>query len=444
MKNIIAATLAVACVALLATACDTVAPSPTVAVDFAEGVRAYEQQDYEAALREFRPLAEHGNVGAQWRLGVMYGDGRGVDKDYRQAEEWFRMAAERGHMGSQRALGSLYMSGIHDEIIPRDLRRSAQWFRRAAEQDDASAQYVLGLMYDMGAGLPQSQIRAYVWHSLAATHGLEPAREAREELRMGMTDTQIDHAQQFSGELYDWIAEGADGTPPRLHLGDAGAEPPNSRGTGFLIGHDRTDDPPSAWIVTNNHVIEDCDSERVTVQRGDSKSYVATVRHGDAAADLALLKTASEVGKKTATFSESQYASRAERVWVAGYPHRWVLPSDLNVVDGVVSALAGTEDDPRYLQITAPVQMGNSGGPLLDVAGNVIGVVKSKINALAILEKTGDLPQLGAYAIKAGLVRGFLDIHRVDYRRRPSDKTLDSEQLDLLADSFTVAIGCLH
>lgn len=127
---------------------------------------------------------------------------------------------------------------------------------------------------------------------------------------------------------------------------------------------------------------------------------------------------------------------------VAGYPLRGLLSDRLNVTNGNVSALAGLGGDPKRLRITAPVQPGNSGGPLLDATGNVIGVVVSKLDAVRTAELTGDIPQNVNFAIKGALVRGFLDIHGAAYRRQASDVKLAPEQLAERARAFTVAVHC--
>ncbi len=92
-----------------------------------------------------------------------------------------------------------------------------------------------------------------------------------------------------------------------------------------------------------------------------------------------------------------------------GFPLPGLLASEANVTTGTVSALAGIGNDTRFLQMTAPVQPGNSGGPLLDLEGRVVGVVVSKLDALKVASATGDIPQNVNFAIKAGVVRSFLD-----------------------------------
>jgi S1-C subfamily serine protease len=97
-----------------------------------------------------------------------------------------------------------------------------------------------------------------------------------------------------------------------------------------------------------------------------------------------------------------------DSVVVYGFPLVNVLASQGNLTTGSISALAGLGNDSRMLQISAPVQPGNSGGPLLDSYGTVVGVVVMKLNARMVQETTGDLPQNVNFAIKGSVAREFL------------------------------------
>ena len=92
-----------------------------------------------------------------------------------------------------------------------------------------------------------------------------------------------------------------------------------------------------------------------------------------------------------------------------GFPFHGLLTSDFTVTTGIISSLAGLFNDARFLQISAPVQPGNSGGPLLDTSGNIVGVVAEKLNALRVAKATGDIPENINFAIKTGALRDFLD-----------------------------------
>lgn len=92
-----------------------------------------------------------------------------------------------------------------------------------------------------------------------------------------------------------------------------------------------------------------------------------------------------------------------------GFPLPTVLQNGLNVTVGNVSSLAGFGGNSALLQMTAPVQPGNSGGPLLDRAGNVVGVIVSKLDALEIMKATGDIPQNINFAVQGTIARLFLE-----------------------------------
>src|SRR5439155_21695916 len=95
---------------------------------------------------------------------------------------------------------------------------------------------------------------------------------------------------------------------------------------------------------------------------------------------------------------------QGDGIVAVGFPLRGLLASGPNVTTGTISALAGLGDDSRYLQITAPVQPGSSGGPLLDQSGNVVGVVVGKLDALRVAQAIGDIPQNVNFAINAAVI----------------------------------------
>ena len=112
-----------------------------VAADFDAGFAAYQKGDYALALREWTPLAEQGDAGAQLVLEGMYHNGHGVSQDDKTAAKWFVLAAEQGHAVAQFSLGVMYRKG---QGVSQNYKTAAKWFRLAAEQGDAAAQFNLG------------------------------------------------------------------------------------------------------------------------------------------------------------------------------------------------------------------------------------------------------------------------------------------------------------
>jgi hypothetical protein len=113
------------------------------------------------------------------------------------------------------------------------------------------------------------------------------------------------------------------------------------------------------------------------------------------------------------------------------------------VTNGIINALAGLEDDPSRVQISAPVQPGNSGGPLLDRSGNVVGVVVEKLNATWTAKKfSGDIPQNVNFAIKPEVLRLFLEANRLQFRQAASGPKIGTVDLASRARQFTVKVEC--
>lgn len=183
---------------------------------------------------------------------------------------------------------------------------------------------------------------------------------------------------------------------------DQGAAPSfDSSGTGFVVSED-------GWLLTNAHVARSCKTllvgdHHVVDQRildGDNDLALLHVKDGALGKPLPLSKTAPRLG---------------EDILALGFPLRSILADSLNVTRGNVSSLMGLMNDPRYLQISAPVQPGNSGGPLVDLSGRVVGVVTAKLNAVAVADATGDIPQAINFAIRPENATRFLDANGIHY-----------------------------
>ena len=165
--------------------------------DFDDGVEAYNRGDYATALQEFRPLAEQGDANAQFNLGFMYDNGKGVPENDAEAAKWHRKAAEQGDVMAQYSLGGMYFRG---EGVSQNFTEAVKWFRKAAEQGDAYAQVNLGFMYGTGEGVPMNYVKAYMWYSLAKAQGNEDAAKGLYIIEKEMNTDQIAKAQVLATE----------------------------------------------------------------------------------------------------------------------------------------------------------------------------------------------------------------------------------------------------
>ena len=105
--------------------------------DFQKGVEAYNKGDFATALKEWTPLAEQGNVKAQYNLGLMYDMGKGVLQDYKEAVRWYQLAAEQGYSSAQHNLGLLYFNG---QGISQDHQEAVKWITLSADQGEVESQ----------------------------------------------------------------------------------------------------------------------------------------------------------------------------------------------------------------------------------------------------------------------------------------------------------------
>ncbi|MDG4549179.1 MAG: trypsin-like peptidase domain-containing protein [Candidatus Contendobacter sp.] len=202
-------------------------------------------------------------------------------------------------------------------------------------------------------------------------------------------------------------------------------------GTGFCVH-------PDGYVLTNHHVIE---GAREILARSPRQRCALEPVFADPTNDLALLRAAAPLAG-VAVFRDGPQARLGEAVMVVGYPLGGLLGSGPQVTTGNVSSLIGLGDDTRSLQFTAPTQSGNSGGPLLDGDGAVVGVVSSKLNVVRVHEMTGDIPQNVNFAIKAALARGFLEAAGVDYQSRLPRPTRATADIAAEARDFVVKIEC--
>lgn len=167
-------------------------------------------------------------------------------------------------------------------------------------------------------------------------------------------------------------------------------------GTGFFISQD-------GHILTNYHVIEGAKSIEVSSFDGDmNKSYHAQVEVCDKQNDLAIIKiTEDSPLLQSLPYSfKFETSDVGEECWVLGYPLTTTMGNDIKLTNGIISSKSGFEGNIAQYQISAPVQPGNSGGPVFDKSGQVIGVVQAKhMDAENV-----------SYAIKMNYVRNLIDM----------------------------------
>ncbi len=360
----------------------------TLGVRYATGDHV--EQDIAAAVKWWQKGADQGFADAQAVLGACYSEGRGVPLDHPRAILWYRKAAEQGHSLAQYTLAVCYGKG---KGVAKDLAQAAFWYHKAAEQGKAQAQSNLGVCYVKGDGVKQNCVEAYKWFNLASKQGVEAAHDNLARLESLMMPEQIAKARWLVGEFKARNIS----TRSSVSIDGIADFRCSSSGTGFFVTQD-------GFLVTSYHVVERASEIRLFSIAG---YFAARAVKVDAANDLVLRKAEGKFAPLPVA------ASRAVRsgntVATVGFPNIGLQGFAPKLAKGEIASLTGARDDPRYFQISVPVQPGNSGGALVDERGNVVGVVSAKLNAAATLSTTGALPENVNYAVKSSLLLSFLE-----------------------------------
>jgi len=341
-------------------------------------------QDLKEAFKWFSKAGEQGHAEAQLNIGIMYSEGKGMEQNMAEAVRWYLAAAELGLDTAQFNLALAYFNGTG---ISRDYQEALKWYLCAAEQGQPNAQFNLALMYLSME--PANLIAAYKWLSLTAVQGNSNAAAACKALKNGEVIKQGERrigpmtAEQISEAERQVTAFVPKKSPPREGHSrgtiitpeiDFGEDPrPRGTGTAFAVSDD-------GFMLTNFHVVEDASSIKVRTKDG---TLPAQLIKSDKINDLAVLKANAALCPLPVT--QSSLVKLGQSVFTIGFPRVLLQGFSPKLAKGDISSLKGMRDDPHQFQISAPLQPGNSGGPLVDDYGNVVGVVVAKLNPSATL-----------------------------------------------------------
>lgn len=426
-------------------------------------------KDAVKAVEWYQKAAAQGHADAQFKLGGMYYTGKGVPKDATKAGEWYQKAAEQGDANAQYNLGLMYNRG---EGVPKDAAKEVEWYQKAAEQGHAQAQFILGVMYNIGRGVPKNAtkavewiqkaaaqgldgaqfslgehyyegdgvskdwVRAYAWYNLASAQGDYPLyfseqyREHRDSLEKKLTPVQRAEGQRLSSNWKKGDTMLA-GSTPGVESADSKPSKQNT-GTAFTVSSD-------GHALTNHHVINGCTEVKVAGREGAAKVITS-----DSVNDLALLQLPDKSVDIAKLNPDPGKLRQGEDIIVFGYPLNFVLSSGGNLTPGTLSALTGLGNNTNQLQITAPIQPGSSGSPVMDKKGNVVGLVSMKLDDGKMAKATGQVGQNVNFAVNGQTVRAFLDTNNVSYKTGGGFFSTEKSNADIAdeARKWTVLVEC--
>lgn len=187
--------------------------------------------------------------------------------------------------------------------------------------------------------------------------------------------------------------------------------------------------------ITNQHVVEGC--SEVTIA-GKGKANVTAI---DQANDLALIKLLDGVPTEAVRF-RTQTAQLGEQAFVLGFPLAGTLDNGLNFTTGTVSSLAGIGGNSTMVQFTAPIQPGNSGGPIVDTQGRLVGITVAKLKDIETLKSSGQLPQNVNFGIKSEIAIGFLALNGLNVQSEENGAPLQTTEIATKGRGFTFQVFC--
>ena len=331
-------------------------------------------KNLEQAFRWWKKAAKQGDADGQFAVALSYWLGDSVGKDDEEALKWYRKAANQGHVVAQNNLAKMYNDyalklkkdeekDYSEEGSKYYFEMAARWYFRAAQSGNPIAQWNIGRRFEKGKDkVPQDFVEAYYWYGLAlknkaglkgSTVKVSDINKARERIRKSLGDDK---------ELISQIQEQVDNWQPKQLV---------SSGTGFYCDNQ--------FILTNEHVVRSSDEFCIPYRR-------VTLKDNDRDLDLALLYdergNTNENGNAVTAAFRLEDVEVGEKIFSFGYPLSDRLSYEGNLTDGIISGLSDIIIGPRpevRFQHTAPIQPGNSGGPIFDALGKVIGISVSML-----------------------------------------------------------------
>tara|TARA_E500000178_G_C16940707_1_gene716255 strand:+ start:204 stop:1181 length:978 start_codon:yes stop_codon:yes gene_type:complete len=200
-------------------------------------------------------------------------------------------------------------------------------------------------------------------------------------------------------------------------------------GTAFFISDE-------GHLITNHHVVNYCNITKVNYF---GKSGTAKILAYDKVNDLALLET--DIIPKDKFDISNRDPKLLDDIYVAGYPFGKAVSSSVKVTKGVVSALAGSQDNYALVQIDAAIQPGNSGGPIVNTSGNVVGVAVAKLDFKDAMESYGVIPENTNFGIKSSILKNFTSANSIK-NSEEEPKEVSTEVLGEKIQNATAYVGC--
>jgi S1-C subfamily serine protease len=385
-------------------------PQPEFFIDLAEMALAAEQQT--KAMEYLRRAVDLGSAKAAFRVAQMY---------HHNADDsrWFEFMLRSAELGGEVAMREVAAAFKGGRGTLKNIGKSTHWLLRSAESGNAESMTQVALAYIEGYGVSENPMEGLAWLYVAEFNRNETAAGLIKTAEAKLNNSLILMAQDRAKVIIDLIKEGrrtsdssVSGSSSMPSPGQVAPSKPKHEskgsGSGAVVSS-------SGHVVTAAHVIKGSTYLEVVTPTG---THPATVLSVDDANDVALLKV-DQVFEAHIPVGRSSAVRLGQSVATIGFPNIGIQGHSPKVTQGMISGENGVQNDIRMWQISVPIQPGNSGGPLLDEHGHLVGVVVASLSLRAI-QITGSVPQNVNYAIKGAYLEPLLNFHKVTVAQSPS------------------------
>ena len=378
-------------------------PQPQFFIDLAEMALADDQQT--KAMEYLHRAADLGSAKAAFRVAQMY-------HEHADDSHWFEFMLRSAELGGEVAMREVAVAFKGGRGTLKNIGKSTHWLLRSAEAGNAESMTQVALAYIEGFGLAENPMEGLAWLYVAEFKQNDTAAGLIKNAESKLNNALILMAQDRAKVVIDLIKEGCrtsdssiSGSSPMPSPGQVAPSKPKHEskgsGSGAIVSS-------SGHIVTAAHVIKGCTYLEVVTPTG---THPATILSVDDANDVALLKV-EQAFEAYIQVGRSSEVRLGQTVSTIGFPNIGIQGHSPKVTQGMISGENGIQNDIRMWQISVPIQPGNSGGPLLDEEGRLVGVVVASLSLRAI-QITGSVPQNVNYAIKGAYLEPLLNFHKI-------------------------------
>jgi len=369
-----------------------------------------DQPDLDKAFVYLNRAAQKGNGDAIYWLGECYANGWGTKQNAERAIHYLHLASDSEYSFpckniAQQKLAEAYKYGYG---VSKNSKTAVEYFQKSAFLGNVYSQASLVQAHYKGDGVVPSSAISLIWIYVNRASGGSFSDKLVSLMEQEFNAAELSVLRNRAQEIVASIENKKNKSSQAYPSPDPVSRRVSATGTGVIVSSD-------GLIVTAAHVIKGAHKIEVCLPSGKKTAVVAK---SDPTNDLALL-VVDETGLIAAPLADSSSVKLGQSVFTIGFPNTEIQGTSPKFTKGEISSLAGIQDEPTRWQISVPVQSGNSGSPLFDESGNVVGIVVSKLDALETAKTTGDLIQNVNYAVKNAYLLPLLEGFKI---KKPSLK----------------------